>query len=73
MRRGDTKTDLRLLLTTCVLYSAFEALQSNCEQAIKHATQGYTLLQQYALDQDKHWDAGAFALELDQLCIMMRR
>lgn len=73
MRESDTEPDLRLLLTTCIIYCAFEALQGKCEQAIMHATQGYTLLQQYAIDPEKQWEAGAFAVELDQLCIMMRR
>ena len=45
----QTKPDLRLMLTTCVLFTCFEALQGHCEQAIIHATQGYTLLQQYAM------------------------
>jgi hypothetical protein len=45
---ANTKPDLRLMLTTCVLFTCFEALQGHCEQAIIHATQGYGLLQQYA-------------------------
>ena len=45
---ATTKPDLRLMLTTCVLFTCFEALQGHCEQAIIHATQGYSLLQQYA-------------------------
>lgn len=62
------------MLTTCVLFTCFEALQGNCEQAIIHATQGYNLLQQYAVDpENRRWDAGAFAVELDQLCLLMRR
>ncbi|KAK5110877.1 hypothetical protein LTR85_000715 [Meristemomyces frigidus] len=66
--------DLRLMLTTCVLFTCFEALQGHCEQAIIHATQGYSLLQQYASDpENKRWDVGAFAVELDQLCMLMRR
>lgn len=71
---GKAKPDLRLMLTTCVLFCCFEALQGHCEQAIIHATQGYTLLQQYAVDPgSKRWDVGAFAVELDQLCLLMRR
>ncbi|KAK3109606.1 hypothetical protein LTR53_016957, partial [Teratosphaeriaceae sp. CCFEE 6253] len=73
---GGTKPtpDLRLMLTTCVLFTCFEALQGHCEQAITHATQGYSVLQQYALDPGhERWDAGAFAVELDQLCLLMRR
>jgi hypothetical protein len=46
---ASAKPDLRLMLTTCVLFTCFEALQGHCEQAIQHATQGYTLLQQYAM------------------------
>ncbi|TKA27600.1 hypothetical protein B0A50_04432 [Salinomyces thailandicus] len=66
--------NLRLMLTACVLFTCFEALQGNCEQAIIHATQGYNLLQQYATDpENKRWDVGAFAVELHQLCLLMRR
>ncbi|KAF7185281.1 Aspercryptin biosynthesis cluster-specific transcription regulator atnN [Pseudocercospora fuligena] len=73
-REVDGKPNLRLMLTTCVLFTCFEALQGNCEQAIIHASQGYNLLQQYAVDpEDKRWDAGAFAVELDQLTVLMRR
>lgn len=43
------KPDLQLMLTTCVLFTCFEALQGHCEQAIIHATQGYNLLQQFAM------------------------
>lgn len=69
-----TKPNLRLMLTTCVLFTCFEALQGHCEQAIIHATQGYSLLQQYAMDpESRRWDVGAFAVELDQLCLLMRR
>lgn len=66
--------NLRLMLTTCVLFTCFEALQGHCEQAIVHATQGYALLQQYALEPaSRRWDVGAFAVELDQLRLLMRR
>ncbi|KAK0913879.1 hypothetical protein LTR91_011977 [Friedmanniomyces endolithicus] len=50
------------------------AVYGHCEQAITHATQGYSLLQQYAMDPgDERWDVGAFAIELDQLCMLMQR
>ncbi|KAK6397197.1 hypothetical protein LTR65_007697 [Meristemomyces frigidus] len=62
------------MLTICVLFTCFEALQGHCEQAITHATQGYSLLQQYASDsKNKRSDVGGFAVELDQLCLLMRR
>jgi hypothetical protein len=68
------RPDLRLMLTTCVLFTCFEALQGHCEQAITHATQGYNLLQQYAMDPENgRWDVGTFAVELDQLNMLMRR
>ena len=71
---GDKSPNLRLMLTTCVLFTCFEAMQGHCEQAIAHATQGYSLLQQYAMDpENNRFEAGAFAVELDQLCLMMRR
>lgn len=48
--------------------------QGHCEQAIIHATQGYSLVQQYAVDtENRRWEAGAFAVELDQLRLLMRR
>ena len=51
---ATTQPDLRLMLTTCVLFTCFEALQGHCEQAVIHATQGYSLLQQYATVSAKH-------------------
>ncbi|KAK5174928.1 uncharacterized protein LTR77_000064 [Saxophila tyrrhenica] len=70
--RGS-KPNLRLLLTSAVLFCCFEALQGHCEQAIIHATQGYSLLQQYAMDpENNRWDIGSFAVELDQLTVLMR-
>jgi len=73
-QEGGKPPNLRLMLTTCVLFTCFEALQGHCEQAIIHATQGYSLLQHYAMDpENKRWNVGAFAVELDQLCLLMRR
>ena len=71
---GAETPDLRLMLTTCVLFTCFEAMQGHCEQAIAHARQGYTLLRQYARDpeSDKR-ETGAFAVELSQLCLIMQR
>lgn len=71
---GGKPPDLRLMLTTCVLFTCFEAMQGHCEQAISHAKQGYALLKQYATDPecDTH-ETGAFAVELDQLCLIMQR
>ena len=63
----STKPDLRLMLTTCVLFTCFEALQGHCEQAIIHATQGYSLLQQYAtvcIKPWKNWTAGLVQLSI---------
>jgi hypothetical protein len=71
---GAKSPDLRLMLTTCVLFTCFEAMQGHCEQAIAHARQGYVLLRQYATDpeSDKR-ETGAFAVELSQLCLIMQR
>jgi hypothetical protein len=71
---GATTLDLRLMLTTCVLFTCFEAMQGHCEQAIAHARQGYILLRQHATDpeSDKR-ETGAFAVELSQLCLIMQR
>jgi len=71
---GADSPDLRLMLTTCVLFTCFEAMQGHCEQAIAHARQGYVLLRQYATDpeSDKR-ETGAFAVELSQLCLIMQR
>lgn len=72
--QGTEKPDLRLMLTTCVLFTCFEAMQGHCEQAIAHATQGYALLKQYATaPEGTSADTGAFAVELDQLCLLMQR
>jgi hypothetical protein len=47
--RGGGNGNPRLVLTTYVLLTAFEALQGNVEQAIGHASQGQLLLQQFAM------------------------
>jgi hypothetical protein len=47
--RGGGNRNGRLMLTTYVLLTAFEALQGNVEQAIGHASQGQLLLQQFAM------------------------
>lgn len=71
---GKDHPDLRLMLTTCVLFTCFEAMQGHCEQAIAHATQGYGLLKQYATAPETNpCEAGTFAVELDQLCLTMQR
>lgn len=70
---GNKPPDLRLMLTTCVLFTCFEAMQGHCDQAISHAAQGYKLLKQYTADPEKSCEAGAFAVELDQLCLIMQR
>ncbi|KAM0722282.1 hypothetical protein Q7P37_001723 [Cladosporium fusiforme] len=71
---GKDHPDLRLMLTTCVLFTCFEAMQGHCEQAIAHATQGYGLLKQYATAPEANpREAGTFAVELDQLCLTMQR
>jgi hypothetical protein len=71
---GVKPPGLRLMLTTCVLFTCFEAMQGHCEQAISHAKQGYALLEEYATDpkSDTH-ETGAFTVELDQLCLIMQR
>ncbi|KAK3673122.1 hypothetical protein LTR78_006962 [Recurvomyces mirabilis] len=68
---ADAVPNLKLLLTTCILFTCFEALQGHCEQAILHATQGYGILQQCAASGKE--DMKAFAVELEQLTILMRR
>lgn len=71
---GSKPPDLRLMLTTCVLFTCFEAMQGHCEQAITHAKQGYALLRQYMTDPDSNpLEAGTFAVELDQLSLIMQR
>jgi hypothetical protein len=68
------QADLKSLLTACILFTCFEAMQGHCEQAIDHAKQGYALLEQYATDpQSQPCEMGAFTAELDQLCMMMQR
>jgi hypothetical protein len=66
--------DLKLLLTTCILFTCFEAMQGHCDQAISHANQGYALLKQHATDpRSRPCEMRAFAAELEQLCLMMQR
>lgn len=59
----------KLTLTTCVLFTCFEALQGHCEQAIRHAEHGYQLLRQFKPNDEIQ----GFAVELEQLALMMRR
>ncbi|KAH9826729.1 c6 zinc finger protein domain protein [Teratosphaeria destructans] len=45
-RRGGVKSpDSRLALTTCVLFTCFEAMQGRCDSAVNHALQGRRLLE----------------------------
>ncbi|KAF2773717.1 hypothetical protein EJ03DRAFT_264433 [Teratosphaeria nubilosa] len=44
-RRGVKSPDSRLALTTCVLFTCFEAMQGRCDSAVNHALQGRRLLQ----------------------------
>jgi hypothetical protein len=42
---GRGSPDSRLALTTCVLFTCFEAMQGRCDSAVNHALQGRRLLQ----------------------------
>jgi len=42
---GPKIPEPRLALTTCVLFTCFEAMQGRCDSAVKHALQGRRLLQ----------------------------
>ncbi|KAK3114961.1 hypothetical protein LTR53_006187 [Teratosphaeriaceae sp. CCFEE 6253] len=44
-RRAMRIPDNRLALTTCVLFTCFEAMQGRCDSAVNHALQGRRLLQ----------------------------
>jgi len=66
--------DLRSLLTTCILFACFEAMQGHPEQAVTHAKQGCALFSQHASDpENRSSEMGAFAVELNHLCLMMQR
>lgn len=43
--RGRDIVDSRVALTTCVLFTCFEAMQGRCDSAVIHALQGRKLLQ----------------------------
>ena len=69
-----TQPDTKLLLTTCILFTCFEAMQGHCEQATSHVKQGCALLDQYANDpKSRPCEMKAFAVELDRLCLMTQR
>lgn len=71
---GMKSPDLRVLLTSCVLFTCFEAMQGHCEQALDHASRGYGLLKQYETKlANDLGEAGDFGAELDQLCSMIQR
>lgn len=42
---GSMVSDPKLALTTCVLFTCFEAMQGRCDSAVNHALQGRRLLQ----------------------------
>lgn len=49
-RKFDSRTrnkipNARVALTTCVLFTCFEAMQGHCDSAVRHALQGRRLLQ----------------------------
>lgn len=70
------KPNTKLMLTACVLFTCFEAMQDRWQEAIAHATQGYHLLQQYShrySSQGSEEAQAAFSVEIDQLrAILMR-
>ncbi|KAK5124474.1 hypothetical protein LTR85_001691 [Meristemomyces frigidus] len=43
--KGRKIADTRLALTTCVLFTCFEAMQGRCDSAVTHALQGRRLLE----------------------------
>jgi len=43
--RSQKAPNSRLALTTCILFTAFEAMQGRCDSAVNHALQGRRLLQ----------------------------
>lgn len=45
MGRSASTPNSRLALTTCILFTSFEALQGRCDSAVSHALQGRRLLQ----------------------------
>lgn len=45
MGRNQNTPNSRLALTTCILFTSFEALQGRCDSAVNHALQGRRLLQ----------------------------
>ena len=72
--KSGSSPDPRLVLTTCVLFACFEALQGHCEQGSMHATQGITLFRQFASAHGGAvWDNHTFAIELDQMSAIMKR
>ncbi|KAK5168949.1 uncharacterized protein LTR77_006258 [Saxophila tyrrhenica] len=44
-RRSQKTPNSRLALTTCVLFTCFEAMQGRCDSAVNHALQGRRLLE----------------------------
>lgn len=45
MGRSRRRPNSRVALTTCILFTAFEAMQGRCDSAVSHALQGRRLLQ----------------------------
>ncbi|TKA74080.1 hypothetical protein B0A55_05220 [Friedmanniomyces simplex] len=65
--------DNRLALTTCVLFTCFEAMQGRCDSAVKHALQGRCLLQASAVSRNKTGSNSAEDDDVEQMRPLVER
>jgi hypothetical protein len=60
--------NLQLLLTACVLFCCFSAIQNQSDSALQHAEKAYQLLLDHASDpEESMFDAGLLTTDLDPL------
>ncbi|KAK0248895.1 hypothetical protein LTS09_015980 [Friedmanniomyces endolithicus] len=65
--------DNRLALTTCVLFTCFEAMQGRCDSAVNHALQGRRLLQSSAASRDRISSKSAGDDDVEQMRPLVER
>ncbi|KAK0262282.1 hypothetical protein B0A54_05229 [Friedmanniomyces endolithicus] len=72
-RKARKTPDSRLALTTCVLFTCFEAMQGRCDSAVNHALQGRRLLQSSAASHSRISSNSAGDDDVEQMRPLVER
>ncbi|KAK0858816.1 hypothetical protein LTS02_009713 [Friedmanniomyces endolithicus] len=72
-RKARKTPDSRLALTTCVLFTCFEAMQGRCDSAVNHALQGRRLLQSSAASHNRISSNSAGDDDVEQMRPLVER